>query len=398
MRIAFVSYELPPDLGKGGIGTYTLQAAQAVQKAGNDVVIFCATPVRDCSEYEDNIRIERILCSSPVEFTKLLTESFTALHVAQPFDLVECPEIHGNAIGLKEKFPSLPLVVRLHGPNRLVESLKKNYTSELTKWRFEFGSLRRGKYRKWDSYKKTEDPDYTIACIADLITAPCLDIKIWVMEHWQIQENKIAVLPNIFIPPAGLVSNDVKNNEAVNTVLFFGRLNVLKGLVNFTRAVVQFKKKFPGWKICIIGDDGPGPFQQKSMKQWMRNKLEGVTQIEFLPGMPPNELYQQINAADIVVLPSLFETFSYTCAEAMAAGKAIIGSKEGGMKELLDDGAGICIDPYKFKEISSALTLLTSDAQLRKTIGYKAFDKIHSKKYNSDVVTEMLKNYKNLLH
>ena len=247
MRIAFISYELPPDIAQGGIGTYTLQAAEAMQNAGNNVAIFCASPSRDSSALENKIWIERILCSSPSEFTYLLTERFSSVHSAKNFDIIECPEIHGNALGIKQIFPNLPLVVRLHGPGRLVESLKKKYTSQLIKWRFELGSLRRGKFTKWDSYDKENDPDFHMVAKADVVTAPSESMKEWAMKNWLFPDNLIKVVPNIFEVPQELLVSDELNEPTEKIILFFGRLNVLKGLVNFTKAIKEFKKQNEVW-------------------------------------------------------------------------------------------------------------------------------------------------------
>ena len=43
MRIAFITYEFPQGTGKGGIGTYTSQAANALAAMGWDVHVFAAS-------------------------------------------------------------------------------------------------------------------------------------------------------------------------------------------------------------------------------------------------------------------------------------------------------------------------------------------------------------------
>ena len=46
MRIAFISYEYPPDTAAGGIATYARQAAHMLRDRGHAVEVFAASPHR----------------------------------------------------------------------------------------------------------------------------------------------------------------------------------------------------------------------------------------------------------------------------------------------------------------------------------------------------------------
>ena len=151
------------------------------------------------------------------------------------------------------------------------------------------------------------------------------------VRNWQIAPHKIKVLPNLFSPSRELLQIPIQKESDNKRIVFFGRLNVLKGLVNATRSMKEILKKYPDWHFRIIGDDGPGPKNNNPMRTWMKNHLVEVeSRVEFMDGLAYDKLPAAISDCDIVLLPSLFESFSYTCAEAMAAGKAIVGSKKGG--------------------------------------------------------------------
>jgi glycogen(starch) synthase len=398
MRIAYISYELPPDIPKGGIGTYTLQAAALMQAAGHEVSIFCGSPSRSVYEQAAGVDIYRVLCTSPDDFTEKVLPIFREAHTSKAFDLIECPEIHGNGRLIKQSFPQLSLIVRLHGPDFLVESLKKTYTSFAVKARYRLGAIRRGVFtKKLNSYNKASDNDLAFASTADQISAPSDSIKQWAMKQWGISDEKITVLPNPFTAPEMLSANEVHTGIA-KEILFFGRLNVLKGTVNFTKAMKIILQKFSEMRVTIIGDDAPGPYREPSMKHWMQKELQNYAgRISFYEGMDQESLYKHIGAADIVVLPSLFETFSYTCAEAMAAGKAIIGSSAGGMKELLSDGAGIAVDPYDADAIAAATEKLITDDGLRIKMSEKAQQKMQSDLYTKKVSSQMTALYTSVI-
>ena len=116
------------------------------------------------------------------------------------------------------------------------------------------------------------------------------------------------------------------------------------------------------------------------MKIWIQLYLkEVIEQVEFIDGLSYEALPDAIADSEIVILPSLFESFSYTCAEAMAAGKAIIGSKKGGMKDLLQDNhSGLLIDPESVSEIQKALKKLVLDNNLRYKLSVNARNRIQN--------------------
>lgn len=398
MRIAYITYELPPDIPKGGIGTYMVQAAAAMITAGNEVHIFAGSHHRNISEEIEGIQIHRISCTAPEDFTECVLHKFISVNDLNPFDLIECPEIHGNGSLIKAKFPQIPLVVKLHAPNHLVESLKKTYTPFFDKLRFTLGAWRGGNFSKgWGSYNKEKDNDYIFSKLADVITAPSFAMKEWAIKNWKIPPEKIAIVTNPFLAPLELLNMHVTQNTDFKTILFFGRLNVLKGLVNFTKAIKIFLRENTDWKAIVIGDDANGPYKQRSMREWMKIYLgPSQSQVTFFEGMSQDKLYKKIQDCEIVVLPSLFETFSYACAEAMAAGKAIVGSNNGGMQDLLGNSeCGITVNPYNANEIEKAIKKLAFDNALRYELSLKAKNKICSAEYNQNVSEAMIRVYDN---
>ncbi len=380
MRIAYISHEFPPDTGKGGIGTYVSQAAGAMAGLGYDVHVFAGSNFRTASEYAEGYYVHRIKCEDVNEFRNNIVKSFDVENNIVAFDVMESPEINGNALEIKKKHPGIPLIVRLHAPNHLVESLKKKYIPLLAKLRFVAGSVRRLKFDLgyWKVYNKNEDEDYQFTKLANYIAAPSEAMKEWAVKHWNIPANKIEVIPNIFLPPEALLNIPVIEEAKYKRIIFFGRLNVLKGLVNATIAMKKILKEYPEWQFTIIGDDGPGPNIKWSMGMWMKNKLaEVIAQVDFKDGLMYEELPGVLAECEIVLLPSLFESFSYTCAEAMAAGKAVVGSNNAGMANLLQNGkSGLLINPYSHKEIIVALKRLIEDDTYRYQLSANARESI----------------------
>ena len=392
MRIAFITYEFPPDTGKGGIGTYTQQAAEMLAKENWDVHVFCGSLHRNASSLVNAVNIHWVKCNSPQDFTQQVLPAFTAEHSNREFQVTECPEIHGNAAAIKNAFPQLPLVVRLHAPGWLVEHFKKRYISFWAKLRYVLGALRRFRADPgyWKQYDKKKDPDYQFILNANIITAPSAIMKDWVVKNWHIAPAKIRLLPNVFSPLPALLGLPLAKNDAHKTVLFYGRLNVLKGLVNATFAMKQVLANNPDWSFKIVGDDGPAPDGKGSMKAWIETALAGYhNRISIEPGIKYEDMPAMFEKAGIVLLPSLFESFSYTCLEAMAAGRPVTGSKGTGMESIIDNGVnGLLADAENVDHIAMCLQALIDDeqrhemgARARTTAQFKFSEKELAQKY-----------------
>ena len=401
MRIAFISHEFPPDTGKGGIGTYVSQVASAMAEQKNEVHVFAGSNNRNGSESSNGYMVHRIQSANGNDFREKVLKVFSAENEKVPFDIMESPEINGNAWEIKKKFPSIPLVVRLHAPDHLVESLKKTYLPFLAKLRFVLGSVRRFKFDLgyWRPYDKSVDRDYRFIQLADHITAPSQAMRNWAVINWQIVPDKITVIPNIFSPSQDLLNIPIAEKTKYKRIVFFGRLNVLKGLVNATKAMKKILKKYPDWHFRVIGDDGPGPNNNVTMRNWMKMQLkEVIKQVEFMNGIDYEDLPAAISDAEIVLLPSLFESFSYTCTEAMAAGIAVVGSNNAGMADLIENNkSGIMVNPYHYKEIVEALKKLIMDNQFRYRLSINARKSIMEKHDAVSTVKLYEKYYCNII-
>ncbi|MEK6899930.1 MAG: glycosyltransferase family 4 protein, partial [Nanoarchaeota archaeon] len=98
-------------------------------------------------------------------------------------------------------------------------------------------------------------------------------------------------------------------------------------------------------------------------------------------------LYAQ---ADIVVFPSLWpEPFGRIAIESMAAGKPIIGSAIGAIKEMVTSGTGILTDPGDVQQLREAIELLMHNEKLRQEMG-KNGRKAVKESYAEEKVIEKL--------
>jgi spore coat protein SA len=111
--------------------------------------------------------------------------------------------------------------------------------------------------------------------------------------------------------------------------------------------------------------------------------------VTFLGPLDQPEMTAWYGRADVAVVPSLiYESFSYTCAQAAAAGLPVVASRIGGIPETIEDGvAGILVDAGDVEQLAAALVRVARDPELRRHMGRAGRDKVR-RDFASAVVAE----------
>lgn len=392
MRIAFITYEYPPDIAQGGIATYVAQASSVLQKRGHEVEVFCASHKRTISECIDKVWVHRCLSQDPATFQLNCVKIFSKRNAINAFDIMESPEIHGNALKIKETFPAIPLVVKLHMPLYLQMRLFNFYTTAFTKMRFFLGSIRRGNPKKFGHHNHLEDVDYKMTMMADGIISPSTSLKEIISAEWKITKSKIEVLPYPFQPSARLLEIPT-GNSITNTVTFIGKLNVHKGMVNLVKVIPLVAKHFPDVVFNLIGNDSYFSIKKMMMSAYINQQLKGFEKnFTIKGGLQYDEIAAELSATSVCIFPSIWENFPLVCMEAMSAGRAVVGSSEGGMSEMLADEAGIIVDPLNVNQMAKGIIKLLENDELQQKFGSNARAKILAK-YNSEIVGSQMEQY-----
>jgi glycosyltransferase involved in cell wall biosynthesis len=390
MRIAFVTYEYPPDTGKGGIGTYTKEAIAILAKMGHSVELFCGTQKKSYYEILGLIRINRINTINSRTFNDDVLPVFEERHSLVSFEVLESPEINGNSIKIKERYPLLPLLVKLHTPAFLVVNLNQYFTPWQVKLRFFLGALRRGRIRFYGQYhSKDSDIDYLQTRLADNIVSPSFSLIEKVAKHWLLSEEQIDVVPNPYNPSYSILNYPIDKNKK-NTVLFIGKLNEHKGIVNLVKAIPKVVKSYPQVKFMLIGQDGVYSKNGLSMSSFINTSLKGLeNNYEITGPLEYDDVLLKLRDAEICIFPSIWENFPMVCLEAMSAGCAIIASNNGGMSELLTVNSGILINPKSVNQIQSSLMKLLKNDELRHLLAQGARTRVLDT-YNQDLIGRMM--------
>lgn len=143
------------------------------------------------------------------------------------------------------------------------------------------------------------------------------------------------------------------------------RLRHEKGIDLLIRSFALVLKKYPVIHLLIVGT---GPDEVKLKEMVLDLKLEQNT--TFFGEANWETAMQQMASMDVVVVPSRFEGFGLTAAEAMAMGKPVVASEVFGLSEVVTDGqTGFLFPSEDTETLATCLVRLCTDPDLRLTMG-----------------------------
>ena len=152
-----------------------------------------------------------------------------------------------------------------------------------------------------------------------------------------------------------------------------GRLDPWKGHRELLEAAAQVE----GAVFWIVGDVTFGSAQKrladyKTSLEQLATELGISDRVRFLGRR--DDMPHVIAALDLLVHPSNEpEPFGRSIAEAQAGGKAVIGTRAGGIPELIDEGdTGLLVPPGDSSALAAAIRRLLDDPALRASMGARA--------------------------
>lgn len=125
------------------------------------------------------------------------------------------------------------------------------------------------------------------------------------------------------------------------TLLFLGRITPIKNLVGLLGAWRSVQADFPEARLRIVGPDDRG-YVCTVRNAMQELGTERVSLEDGVWGEARNALYR---ASDVVILPSLVESFGLVAAEALAAGRPVIATTGTPWSMLEEQGCGWWVDP-----------------------------------------------------
>ncbi|HWY79167.1 MAG TPA: glycosyltransferase [Candidatus Sulfotelmatobacter sp.] len=353
-RLAVISYHTCPisdekDAEIGGMNIYVLELSKALAKKGYYIDIF--TRSQDAKsprivQVNERLRVIHILAGPQEPLSKKVIEQYIPEFLKHFYEFIEkenivywsvsCHYFLSGIIGrdIKKKL-GRPLIVTFH-----TLGLMKNLVARSDEER---------------ESKERIVTELQLVKEADLVIATGETDAQYIQYLYDGDPEKITVLTpgvdlNLFKPTDKITAKKIIGAATdKKLILFVGRIEPLKGIDVLLYALKILLGIHPNLKVCvwIVGGDisqdtDEWPKELKKLSE-IRQLLGMNTSVKFIGRKEQQKLPNYYNAADLMVMPSHYESFGITAVEAMACGVPVITTDVSGVSKLIDKEHSILI-------------------------------------------------------
>jgi glycosyltransferase involved in cell wall biosynthesis len=201
---------------------------------------------------------------------------------------------------------------------------------------------------------------------ADRLMRPLTTVTICVAEHERargLEARTCTAERTVVIPNAIGVQHapSARHDRERPLLVTVGRLKAPKDFLTLVRALALLPR---GSFDALIVGDGP---DRADLEAEIRRL--GIGERVHLAG-ERRDVSALLAGASVFVLPSVSEGLPVSVLEAMAAGLPVVGSRVGGMPELVVEGeTGLLVEPGDPDELAAALGRLLAERELRRRLG-----------------------------
>lgn len=156
-------------------------------------------------------------------------------------------------------------------------------------------------------------------------------------------ERKLHVVHNGVRRPGDLAEPARRAHAGVTRLLYVGRLDHAKGF----DILVEAMRKLPldAYHLTVVGD---------SVEKHAERPIMG--NITYAGWLAPSEVYDAMAHADVLVVPSRWESFCLVAAEAQVMGLAVIAGERCSLPEIVSSGeTGVLFRPHSAEAIVQAV-------------------------------------------
>jgi glycogen(starch) synthase len=342
MKHLLVCPEFPPFRG-GGIGTYAETLALQLASKGEVVHVIGNGPSlrRGFTEtaLDGRLVIHRIpwrpqlrrasellrLPARPKPFARRAARLAERLVAEQGIDVIEAQEYEAplywfqrrRALGLgPRQMP--PCIIHLHSPTRLIRRHNEQRPD-----RFARGTMRLERHS---------------IRLADAHLAPSRELADWTETRYRLKAGSVHVIPYPLQPVRATARS--ASSWSAGSVCFVGRLEFRKGIVEWVDAAVRAAQVFGDQVFDFVGGDTRTADGNSVRAELVRRiPAELRPRFRFHGEQRRGRVTGLLAGARIAAVPSRWDNFPYVCMEAMAGGLPVLGTRTGGIAELVEPGS-----------------------------------------------------------
>lgn len=336
LRIGFLTSEYVTEhVNQGGLANYVHRISRALAERGHEVHVFASSIHAPAEIMHGPVHVHRVYCAGRVDRLNKLTagrlkrvlwsgtlalrmyQRFKALHEQKPFDLIQVPNLGSPGLLIQHRM-QVPVVARISSHSRMWSDAQGVRRSLDGKWaqRMEAWSLKK----------------------ADRVIGPSKVVADAVERDYGVKNIQRVRTPFYMETPELDGSVYERDLAGKAYALYFGRLQLHKGMAELGEAIEPFLRAYPEAHMVCVGKDMATPLAE-STADYLRDKAGPYAdRFIHIPAQMHPTLYPIIQNARFIVLPSLVDNLPNTMLEAMGLGKVVIGTRGASFDEVITDG------------------------------------------------------------
>ncbi len=214
----------------------------------------------------------------------------------------------------------------------------------------------------------------------DSVIVPSNALRDHLVSFYNIPAHQITVVPNAIALPETPLPR-LCAGQRPPMIGYIGRLSEEKGVRYFVESLPLIRQAVPALQAIVVGD-GPEHGLIRSLAQ----KL-GLDPDQLLLGSC-DDVLALMSKLDLVVVPSVAESFSLVALEAMHLGLPVVATRVGGLVDLVRDGeTGRLVEPRNPVALATAVIELLDDPALMAVMGARG-RQIAVRDYSPDKMVE----------
>lgn len=366
MNVALFTPNYPNVSGDGGIGTYTHNLVGGLRSLGHHPIVLTPGSETLALGRGDNVQltstrylpvVERVFPGSGACWR--VARSMRRLVRQQQLQIVEFPNWEGYG-WLFQAISRTPVVVRLHTSSKETQTIDQLPATRTLAW-----DVRR---ERWQAH-----------AAAALVTHSEAHREL-MSEELELPRERIHLIPHGV--PTFLAFQRPARIAGPPTIVFLGRLEKRKGTLDLLQSIPAVLARVPDARFVLIGIDRAHCPRNRTHAQYLAEEFppEVQRQVTLAGRLPQSDVDQWLQTADVFVAPSLYESFGLIFPEAMRWGTPVIGTRVGGIPEIITDGeTGLLVEPSRPVELAQAILRLLTNSELRHRLGIAGRRHVESK-------------------
>ena len=183
------------------------------------------------------------------------------------------------------------------------------------------------------------------------------------------------VVDDFFFEESGVKRQEASRKNILHVSCFDERAKNVKSLL---RAAKQLSGKRQDWQLVLVGDG----IDYKETRAYAQELQIPEPFMRWTGELTPRQVAEEMDKADILVLPSRYENAPVVISESLAKGVPVLTTKVGGIPEMVNESNGLLIAPNDDAALAQAMETMLDrypkyDREaIRQTARQYAFDAV----------------------